>query len=55
MCYEKNSNLEEAEKDLIIALKLEPENMNVMFHLGNIQDKLDKIDSAKRNYLSYDI
>lgn len=51
MCYEKNGNLEEAEKDLFTAIKLEPDNMNSIFHLGNIQDKLDKIDSAKKNYL----
>jgi stalled ribosome rescue protein Dom34 len=52
MCHEKNSNLEEAEKDLITALKLEPENINFLFHLGNIQDKLDKIDLSKNNYLA---
>jgi hypothetical protein len=52
MCYEKIPNLEEAEKDLMIASKLEPDNINNMFHLGNIQDKLDKIDAAKQNYLA---
>ena len=52
MCYEKISYLDEAEKDLLTAVKFEPENINVVFHLANIQDKLDKGELAKANYLT---
>ena len=52
MCYEKISFFNEAEKDLLIGLKLEPDNINLVFHLANIQEKLDKSDLAKKNYLT---
>lgn len=53
MCYEKLSKFEEAEQDLLFAYKLEPNNTNVLYHLANVREKLEKIDLAIQNYKTY--
>ena len=44
------SRFEEAEKDILYAYKLDPNNSNVLYHLGNAQEKLEKIEEATQNY-----
>lgn len=51
MCNEKLSKFDEAEIDLLAAHKIENTNTNVLYHLGNAREKLDKIDLAIENYV----
>jgi hypothetical protein len=44
------SRFEEAEKDLLYAYKIDHNNTNVLYHLGNAQEKLEKIEEATQNY-----
>ncbi len=55
MCYEKISKFSDAENDLLYAKKLDLNNTNVLYHLGNAQEKLEKIDEATQNYKLYGI
>jgi hypothetical protein len=39
-----------AEKDLLTAQMLDKDNINVIHHLANVQEKLNKTESAIENY-----
>ena len=44
------NQFEEAEHDLLTAMKLDNSNINVIHHLANVRDKLNKTDLAIENY-----
>ena len=39
-----------AEKDLIIAMKMDKDNINIIHHLANVSEKLNKTDIAIELY-----
>jgi hypothetical protein len=44
------SNFEKAEKDLLTAYGLDKSNYTILFYLGNVRDKLNKVEEAIENF-----